>query len=197
MTGSDENCGCKIGRNSTKYELENLDQRIREKRQEQQASLRDLATFVNIQILAAVVNRTGAQITGAPATLYESLTGEDVSAELRVTLTDQLTNLGVDVEELHDDFVSYQAVRRHLQDCLGVSTGRQGVESVAEAREVIEWARQRNENVLERMLNRLEKVGKLSISNVSVTTSMTITCEDCGQIYRVDELLEHGECECE
>jgi len=195
-TGRDDHCGCKIGRNAKKYVLEELDEDLIRERHDREASLRDLASFVNTRILEAAINEADADIAGDPASVYSALTDDDVRPARRVAVTDQLTNVGVEVADLTADFVSYQSVRHHFQTCLDMDTNRRGIETVQEGREVLEQARQRAENVIDRTLARLRRTGSLSTGDLTVIATVTITCEDCGNVYRVDELLDHGRCGC-
>lgn len=192
--GRDDLCECKIGRKADKYGLGNLDREISARRTDGM-SLRDLAEFVNIQITEEAINAADADIAGDAASVYEAL-DEDGVIERRVQLQDQFATVGIEIEELEDDYVSYQTVRHHLQDCLEMDTSRQGIESVAEGREVINWARNRDQEIIERTLNRLRRVDEIETGSLNVILTATVECRDCGDSLRIETLLKNGTCEC-
>lgn len=195
-TGGAVECECKIGRQMEKYGLSDLNGELRHHRREEEASLRDLADFVNARIVEAAIDAADADVAGDGTSVYVALADDDVSTERRVNVTDQLTSTGIDVDELEGDFVSYQSVRTHLRNCLDVDTGRRGVETVEEGREVIEWARARDENVIERTLSRLQRVGAITAGELTATTTITVECTTCGTNYRLGRFLDRGACEC-
>lgn len=190
----ERSCECKIGRKVEKYGLEDLGQKIASQRNDGK-SLRDLANFVNIRITEAAINAANADVAGDATSVYEAL-GEDEAIERRVQLQDQLTAVGIETEELEGDFVSYQTVRYHLQNCLNMDTSREGINSVAEGREVIEWARDRDRDIIKRTLNRLKRVDELETGDLNVTLSVTVECKNCGDSMRVETFLENEMCEC-
>lgn len=189
-------CGCKIGKNRKKHGLTSLNETLARKRREEGTSLRNLARFVNIQILDTILSDTEADIVGNPSSIYDAISDENVPINRRVMITDQLQTQGIDVDELRGDFVSYQTVRRHFQDCMGIPTDRQGVDSVDEAREVIEWSQERHENILERTLGRLHRKGIVHFGDPTIRSSLTISCDDCGEIYGLEEFLTEKACKC-
>lgn len=194
MSAPSPDCDCKIGRNAEKYGL-SID--VRRWREDEELSLRDLAQRVNVRITAAVLDSVDGGIVGDPASVYAVLADPDVAADRRVTVQDQLAGQDVDPGELDADFVSYQSVRHHLRNCVGVDTSRRGIETIDEGRAVVEWATDREARVVERTLGRLGRVGALAGTDYEVTTTLTITCGDCGATYRIDDLLDAGGCSCE
>lgn len=198
MTAADRDghCGCKIGRSAEKYGVRGLDSELIRERRDREASLRDLASYVNTRLLEAAIEEAGADVAGDPASVYAALTDDDIRTARRVTVTDQLTSVGIETEELTSDFVSYQSVRHHFRNCLDMDTSHRGIETVQEGREVLERARQRAENVIGRTLARLGRTDALDTGELAVTVTVTIACEDCDNVYRPGELLDHGQCEC-
>jgi hypothetical protein len=196
MTIHASDCGCKVGRLRREYELSSLDERIQHRREEEEASLRDLASFVNTRVLESTLDRRDVDVVGDPESVYEALTGDDVPPERTVRVRNELTDVDIDVEDLENDFVSYQTVRSHLNDCLDIDTSRRGVDTVDEARSLVEWTRSRDENVVSTALERLHRIGELSIGDISVTTDVVVTCKDCGAAQSVDSLLNEGGCDC-
>lgn len=191
----EEACGCKVGRSAAKYGADDLDRALRRRRAEG-ASLRDLESFVNARLLGAAVDATDATVAGDPASIYAALTDDGVSTDRRVRVQDRLADVGLDLDELEADFVSYQTVRTHLRDCLGMDTGRSGVETVEEGRGVVERVRDRDREIIERTLARLRRRGALGIGDVTVTVAVTVECGQCGRSHRLRDLLDEGGCDC-
>lgn len=188
---------CKIGRKTEQYELDGLSADLVGRYGTQDASLRDLAHYINISILEKVLSDIDADITGDPESIYVTMSGDDVDPTRQTTIRDQLIYAGIDVDDLERDFVSHQTVKKHLNKCLGVDTARNGVESIEEAQELIEWARSRDEQIITRVLERLQRTDVVSTGSVNVTHSVAVTCADCQRTYDVLELLHNGSCNCD
>lgn len=189
-----EQC-CKVGRVAERWSLPDLDDAL-VRRHEAGDGLRDLADLVNRRVLEDAVTGADADVIGDADALYATVTGEDVSAGRRAEVRAQLSNAGVDVLGMEDDFVSHQTVKSHLNDCLGVDTARSKPLDRERATGTVEWARSRSEAVIERTIERLRASDELETGSLSVTHTVRITCEDCGQTYRQDELLASGRCAC-
>lgn len=188
-------CSCKIGRQMDAYGLQGLNDDVL-RRREEGASLRDLAEFVNVRILEAAMDASDADVAGDAGSVYAALTDDSISTEKRVNTIDQLNDVGIDVKALEGDFVSYQSVRYHLQKCLDMDTGRQGVETIEEGREVIEWARTREENIIGRTLSRLQRIGAIAGGDLRTNSTVTVECTECESTYTIEEFLDRGVCEC-
>ena len=189
-------CSCKVGRNIDTYDLEGLNDTLKQERRESNTSLRDLATIVNQHIVESIFSTLEVDIIGDAESLYTILVDDESSAAKRVTIEDQLASHGVSLDELLDTFVSYQSVRYHFQNCLDISTSRQGITTVEEGEEVLVWARNQHESIVERTLTRLDREEAISIGSIEVMASPTVSCDDCGSIYRAQELLEAQSCAC-
>jgi DNA-binding transcriptional ArsR family regulator len=178
------------------YELAGSDDEIVRRREEENESLRALAEFVNTRILQRAIERHADQGVLADATsIYAQLTdGNDAgkTAEIR----ERLTAVGVPVEELTENFVSHQTIRSHLNSCLDMETGRSQATDIEEVENLIEWARTRDEEIIDRAISRLRESGKLDIGETSVIHSVRVICEECGQSHRLQELLDAEGCEC-
>lgn len=190
-----EDC-CKVGWVADRYDLFELDAALG-RRHEAGDGLRDLADLLNRRILEDALTGADADIVGDADALYATITGDDVSAGRRAEVRAQLSNAGVDVLGMEDDFVSHQTIKTHLNDCLDIDTSRSSPLDRERASGTVEWARSRSEAVIERTMERLQANGELSTGPLSVTHTVRITCEDCGRTYRQDELLETGRCACE
>lgn len=189
-----EHC-CKVGRDADRYDVVDLDRTL-QRRHAAGDGLRELASLVNRRILEDAVMGADADIVGDVDALYETMTGDDVSAGRRAEVRAQLSNAGVDVLGVEDDFVSHQTIKSHLNDCVGIDTGRSRPLDRERATGTVEWARSRSEAVIERTVERLQEADELDTGPLDVTHTVRLTCEDCGRTYRQDELLARGSCEC-
>lgn len=194
---SAQSCGCKVGRMAAAYGVENMDSRLEELYVTDSNSLRDLTDYFNQQLVRATLNKNDPDLIGDAELIYVALTSDDVSADRRAQIRDQLTFADVNVDHLTDDFVSHQTIRSHLQDCLGVDTSRRGITNTADAHGVISWARERDSEIIERVLDRLDRIEEIELGNYEVSHSIRIICYDCGTTYRPSELLDQGHCECQ
>ena len=189
-------CDCKIGRDARKYDTPDLPIFVKRRRIEDDLSLRDLADAANTHIVKAIIDRAGADVAGDAASVYAALTDEEVSPERRLSVRNQLADLDVTVKELEEDFVSYQAIRYHLRNCLDIDTSREGITSIAEGREIIANARERDQEIIAQTLRRLQRVDKLRDTPIEVRISPRVSCRNCGQSFGVEAFLERGGCDC-
>jgi len=195
VAAGESGCGCKVGRNAERYGIERLDERLLERR-EDGASLRELEGVVNRAIVRAALRDAGQEVIGDAASVYERLTGEDVSAGERTETRERLRWAGVDAEALCEDFVSYQTVRTHLRECLDVDTAREQSLSTADALGTIQWARSRSEGIIERTLERLQGQDGFHAGDVEVSHAVRVSCPDCGTTATVEAFVEGGGCDC-
>lgn len=188
-------CDCKLGRAIDTYGLPEFNERLRDRRAEG-ASLRRLETVVNTAILRRALTSADREVIGDPGSIYETLTGEDVSAGERTAAAERLTRAGVDVEALREDFVSYQTVRTHLKECLDVDTARSEPLSPEDAQGTIQWARSRSEGIVERTLERLEDSEGFEAGDIDVSHVVRVSCERCGASHPVETFVDRGGCDC-
>lgn len=196
--GTEQNghvCGCKVGRNIEKYELNRFDEKLLEQRDDG-ASLRHLESVVNKALLRSALEDSRRDFIGDVDSIYERLTDAEMSAGKRAETADQLSRGDVDVDELLSDFVSYQTVRTHLQDCLEVDTRRGQSLNPEDARGTIEWARSRSEGIIERTIERLSGVSGFQSGDVDVTYTVRVSCPDCKTSSRIEAFIERGGCQC-
>lgn len=196
MSGDDKR-ECKVDRVAEKWGLDDVDGKLREQRQNAEASLRDLEDYFNRQVLEAAMRDARAEmIEGEVENTYHLLTADDVSSGSRVEVKDRLRRSGVDPEAVVDDFVSYQTVRTHLQECLEVDTSLDSSVTKSEAKNTVFKLLSRTEVITERTIDRLRSAGQLVIGDVDATLSLRIACTECGEEYTFSRLLERGQCDC-
>jgi len=188
--------GCKVDRVSQKYGLDEVDEVLKDL-QKEGTSLRDLETQYNQQVLESTLREAGVDVLqGEVENLYQLLTGDDVSAGMRVEARSRLERQGIDPETIRDDFVSYQTVRTHLRECLAVDTERESTVTPTGAKNTVFKLISRTESVTNRTIERLRSSGLLHVGTVDVTLSLRIACTDCGEEYTFSRLLERGRCSC-
>lgn len=185
----------KIERNIDKYGLEGLNAELQRQHQDN-ASLRDLATYINQRILTAALTAANVSVVGDIEDIYETLRGDEVSVGQRAEMSARLARRGVPMEEVENDFVSHQTVSDYLNDCLDMDTSRQHQLTIDEALKTIEWAEARGEAVIDRTLTRLYEAGELASAADEVSCSLYVTCEHCNKRSRLYEFLEQGGCTC-
>lgn len=188
--------GCKIDSVAERRELTAIDERLKDRWSDGE-SLRDLETFFNQAVLRAAMAAAGMEtIDGEPSNLYRLLTDDAVTAGKRVDAESKLRRNGVDPDAVVDDFVSYQTVRTHLNDCLDVGTARESSLSVTDARSTVHKLVSRTESVVLRTIERLSGQGALAIAAPSVTVSVRVACSECNDEYAFSMLLDEGGCSC-
>ncbi|AGB31734.1 hypothetical protein Natpe_1870 [Natrinema pellirubrum DSM 15624] len=193
---SDSQPCCKIGRITQDYHIPNLDRELL-KRRDQGDSLRDLATYLNKQILSVALSSATREVIGDADSIYDVLRGDGVSRSRRAELRSKLSRNDVDIDSIEEDFVSHQTVRNHLHDCEGIDTGRESTADIDGARKTIEWAQARSEGVIEETLERLRNADEISDVPTEVTQSVRVGCSACGSTYRIEDYLDQGGCDCQ
>lgn len=193
---SNETENCKIDRVAQKWKLEDLDNRLLERR-ETGASLRDLEAYHNRRVLEAAMEDAGIEtLEGEVENLYRLLTDDDVSVGTRVEAQSRLERNGIDPGSIADDFVSYQTVRTHLNDCLDIDTERNAEIDETKAKNIVFKLLSRTESITERTIDRLRSSDLLAVGKPEVTLSLRIACTDCGEEYTFARLVERGRCSC-
>lgn len=161
-------------------------------------SLRELAEYFNKRVLDSALGGVDRQpLAGERDNLYRLLVDDDVSEAERTRTRRQLEQDGVDVEQLLDDFVSYQAIRTYLQEEHGVEYSRPDVDQVAKELAAIQKFRGKLESVTESKLDQLEAADEITAGTPHVYVDVSVMCEDCGEQYPISEFLDRGGCRCE
>lgn len=192
----------KVGRLIEEYGLEGLGAELEERwtaeDTDERASLRELADDVNRRILTTVMSDAGMQpLDGEVDNLYRLLTEDDVSEADRTRARRRLEREGVDVEQLQNDFVTYQAVRTYLKTAREAEYTAPETSGPAETAENIQRLSGRVTTVTENKLDQLRQSGDITLGNYRILVDVTVICEDCGDQYTVGDLLERGGCSCE
>lgn len=201
-------CECKVGQAATRYELTDLDIDVAERHQDG-ASLRNLADFVNREILRSAIHRADGDLLrdsehvfGAldednlVGAIYEALSGDDVPYNRDARVRTKLEQASVDIESVESSWVTHMTVRSHLRDCLDIDTSSSADITADQGVDTIQWAVARCRGVVEETLNRIRSAEGLHISEPEVDITVRIACIECGATYSPTELLEEGHCDC-
>lgn len=161
-------------------------------------SLRTLADRINVALVRRAMERAGEDpLTGEAENAYELLTGDDVSAGVRVQQRNRLDRAGIDVDQLEDNFVTHQAVHTYLTTALDVSkeTATE-TDPLGTHEQRIQRLRSRLDAVVDQSLSELQTNGALSAGALDATVTVQVYCQDCGTQYDLSDLFERGGCAC-
>lgn len=191
---------CKVEIAKYRYGFDDIDDELKEKYEDEDASFRELEQYLNTKIIETVLDRNNIDYLPGEAENYRRILLEETD---NITIANvrnaeyRLENQGVDVDQLEEDLVSYHTMGTHLRDCIGVDTSQKSKEIDIESGEnTIGSLISRTDAVINRTLERLRDTGKLSLGEFTVNVSARVTCEECGRTTNVFELTENGGCEC-
>lgn len=191
----------KVARLIEKYGFDGLGSELERRwtrRDGERDSLRTLAALFNRRLLGQAMEDAGADpLEGEVENVYRLLTDEDVTSGTRTETETRLRQQGIDVDELRDDFVTYQAIRTYLREIRGAEYSREETDSVETARSAFERIMGRTTAVVEQKLQSLASANKLTLGTPRVRTTVSVYCEDCETQYDVTTLLGRGGCDCE
>lgn len=161
------------------------------------SSLRELAAFFNEALLETAISAEGQRpIDGEISNLYRLLTDEEVTRGDRIRAERRLQRQEIDVGDLRDDFVSYQAIRTYLKKVRGVSKDDTGTTRRETARNTVERLLGRAASVAEDRIDQLDEADDIQIGQAQAIIDLRVRCVDCGEQYTLDDLLETGSCDC-
>ena len=191
----------KVERVVEKWDLEDLPAELARRwtsEGEERHSLRELARYFNERVLQAALAESRVDVLdGEVSNIYRLLTDDDVSAGQRTETRSRLEREGLELAELEADFVSHQAIHTFLTDRQNVSLPTESDEMrLDKSRETLQKLRGRVESVAINEIERLTDSGALTAGDVSVLLSLDIVCNDCGERYDFEELLDEGGCRC-
>ena len=117
---------CKADAVIDNYDLRNANERLLRQREHEDAGLRSLETYINQWILKRTMVEHGMTVLdGEEENYHRLLTDDNVMKTADSQARCELTEAGIDVDEVLADFVSYQTVRKHLNECLGEDTSKE------------------------------------------------------------------------
>lgn len=161
-------------------------------------SLRSLAAELNRAVLRAAMREAGLRpLDGEVENLHRLLTDDEVSAAQRTEAEAKLERNGLDPDAIRADFVSHQAVHTFLREHRGVRLpDSEADDRSGRAAETIQRTSGRLRSVTERTLERLAGE-EVTLGEADVFVSVQVYCNDCGQQFELDELLDRGGCACQ
>lgn len=160
-------------------------------------SLRELAEYVNHQLLRTVMHETSMEsLDGEVENTYRLLTADDVSAGTRTQTRRRLQRAGVDVEALEADFVSRQSVHTYLTKDRGVSYTPDEADPVTKESTTIHGFTRRLKATVQSKLARLRNTNEVTLGEFEVLVDTRVLCTDCGAQYRIGDFLDTRTCEC-
>lgn len=164
---------------------------------DERMSLRDLADEFNRTLLRAAMVGAGMQpLDGDVENVYRLLTGDDVSGANRTRTERRLDREGVDVDQLQDEFVTYQAIRTYLTGHRGATYSGGTGDQVESEKERIQRLQGRVRTVTDSKLEQLRRNGDVDLGSFRTLVNVNVLCKDCGTQYDVEALLNNGSCEC-
>lgn len=190
----------KVKRLIEKYELQGLGSELErswtDDDSENRRSLRELADVFNRRVLESAMADAGLQpLDGEVENVYRLLTDDDVTGADRTRTRRRLEREGIDVDELTDDFVSYQSIRTYLTKYRDASYSGT-TESAESVKQTVQRLRSRTAEVSETKLSRLAKRGEMEPDEFRVIVDVRAVCERCGAQKDVTALLDDGGCDC-
>jgi len=199
VTGSpptvDDAC-CKVERVAEAYGLDGLDAELRRRREQSDATLHELAAYLNERLTTVALDAAGADLGIEPATAYAAVENSD---QLGISRRDEIREAmagALDIGRLRTDYTSHETVRKHLNEHLGVSTSRGSVESAEELEDALRTYERQYETAVVSALERAGERGFLSGGDFRVF-STRVECRSCSTTYRLEELLAEGGCQCQ
>lgn len=204
MTASDDGliaaCNCKMGKLIDEYGFSDINEDLIARwtgQQGDEESIRALANRFNRKLLRAEMRTAGMEIIeGRVENLYELLTDDDRLDAVRIQARSNLDGGGIDVDRLEDRFISHQTMYRHLKSCLDAEKETNAL-AVGKERDRIHSIQNRAEVVVDNSITRLRDGGKLDLDEFETLINFRVTCESCGTLYDVTDLLDAGGCECQ
>ncbi len=188
---------CKVDRISDKYNLVKPDQRLRQRYNCEETGVRDLERFFNTMVLKRALQKTGNSVVEGEAENYHRLlTGEEVSDTAREEAKTQLRDVGVNVEEVTKDMVSYQTIRKHLNECLNIDTSKTYNPNPNQDKADLQNLAGRTATIAEKTVEKLQRNGVAEIESPSVTVDIRLRCDSCNRTHDLIAFLQHPVCEC-
>lgn len=200
MSGSGPGRPSKVKRLLEKYDLAGLGAELEARwtgATGDRSSLRDLAEYVNQQILRTTMENAGMEVLdGEVANTYRLLTDEDVSSGVRTQTERQLERHDIDVDALRADFVSYQAVRTYLKKHRNAEYTPEPTDQVRQAHQTVQQLVTRTETIATHKLEHLRETDRIELGDFRVSATVHVYCADCGTRYELGTLMDDRACEC-
>lgn len=198
--GLELDCNCKVGELIEEYNLTNINDDLVTRwtgRRGEEESVRTLAHHFNCQLLRSEMRAVNMELVeGRVENLHELLTDDDRLDAVQMEARSTLDGAGIDVDRLEDRFLSHQTMYRHLKNCLDAEKQR-NILTVDKERDRIHSVQNRAEVIVDDSVSRLRNGDKLDLDEFEVLINFRVTCENCGALHDVTNLIDAGGCECQ
>lgn len=197
-----KNYCCKIGRAINKYNLEgsviggNINENLRDrwvgKNDFPETSTRSLTTWFNQKILKKVYAEHDRKAieTQLESDLKALLSDDEIK---RGAIVDDLSDEGIDGEELIDDFAKRSTMYRHLTQCLNAEKNKSSGSDSNWEEDKIEYARETMQKNVADVLRSLERKGELpNGTKAGIQTPIILTCPECSTQTRFSRGKKRG-----
>jgi hypothetical protein len=191
-----EHACCKVERVAEAYGLEGLDAELQRRREQADATLHELAAYLNERLTAVALSAAEINLDAEPGTVYAALENSD---DLDIGRRDEIREAmagTLDIDRLRTDYTSHETIRKHLKDHLDISTSRGSIEGLQELQDALQTYEQQYETAVASALERAAERGFLSGGDFRVF-STRVECKECSTTYRLEELLANSGCECQ
>lgn len=192
-------CTCKVSTLAREYGFDDVHEELIARwtgTRGEAESIRTLTDRFNRRLLRAEMRDADIELVeGQVENLYELLTDEDRLDAVRLQARSSLAGNGIAVDRLEDRFISHQTMYRHIRNCLDAEKERNTL-TVDKERDRVHSIQHRAENVVDDSITRLRDGGKLDIDEFEVLINFRITCEHCGTLHDITDLLDAGGCDC-
>jgi len=191
-----ENACCKVDRVAEAYGLDGIDTELRRRREQSDATLHELAAYLNERLTAVALSAAEIELDAEPGTVHAAVQNSD---DLDISLRDEIRGAlagNLDIDRLRTDYTSHETIRKHLNDHLDISTSRGSIETVEELEDALQTYEQQYKTAVASALGRAAERGLLSCGDFRVF-STRVECQECSTTYRLEELLANGGCECQ
>ena len=199
VTGStpqaDDPC-CKVERVAEAYGLDGLDVELRRRHEQSDATLHELAAYLNERLTAVSLRAAGIDLDAEPGTVQAAVQNSD---ELDIGRRDEIREAvasELDISRLRTDYTSHETVRKHLKDHLDISTSRGSIESAQELEDALRTYERQYGTAVVTALERAVDQGLLSGGEFRIF-STRVECRSCSTTYRLEELLASSGCDCQ
>lgn len=195
----DERPRSKVARVIEDYDLEGMGRHLERAwtgEDGDRTSLRDLADEFNRSILDAAVQAAGGTATDYDIeTTYRVLTDDEVSNADTLRKERELERMGIDVDDVQNDFVTHQAIHTYLTEYREAELTEQPLDPEKKV-ETLERLEGRTAAVAESTLTAMVEAGAVTEQEYDLFVEVRTVCTDCGSDYSLVDLISRGGCDC-
>lgn len=162
-------------------------------------SLRELKDEFNKRVLEEHLHKAGeTPISAEVDTIYEVLTGEDVTKAERVQKRRELAQAGIDFEDVQREFVTHQTIHNYLTDIRGTDYKEASYEDQLERNiETLQRLQSRMNTITEDTIDRMCDADREVGEKYNILVGVQVVCQFCGERYPAVELVRQGGCPCD